>query len=113
MKLTHLMFADNLILFCGATQFVYALMEQFQRFSSCSGLKANEDKCEIYFTGVDDNVEHNIYKALGIRNGSLPFRYLGIPLASRKLEYGECKVLADKITQYITHCFFLMGQGFA
>lgn len=102
-KLTHLMFANDLLLFCRADYLsVSALMEQFQKFLSCSGLEANEDKCEICFVGVDDHVQQSICDALGMKKGSLPFRYLGVLLASRKLECGECKVL-DRITKPSTH----------
>ncbi|XP_019108124.2 uncharacterized protein LOC109136466 [Beta vulgaris subsp. vulgaris] len=30
--------------------------------------------------------------------GELPFKYLGVPLASKKLNFSQCKVLVDKIT---------------
>lgn len=63
------------------------MWEQFQKFSKSSGLQANLEKSEIYFSGVNDNQAIELSTMLGIPIGVLPFRYLGVPLLSKKLNY--------------------------
>jgi len=44
-KMVHMMFADDLIVFSAADRLtVHELMLAFEKFSKCSGLKANKDK---------------------------------------------------------------------
>lgn len=38
-----------------------------------------------------------------MQEGTLPFRYLGVPLAARKLNYKECSSLLKHITARIHH----------
>lgn len=73
-SLTHIMFADDLLLFCRAEiQSVRAMMTQFEKFSRSSGLSANQDKSEVYFAGVNQDIQDTIYNELQMRPGSLPF----------------------------------------
>lgn len=103
-KLTHLLFANDLLLFCKADKnSIRAIMGQFQKFSLSFGLEANNDKCEIYFCGVDGSLQDEICQDLGMAKGSMPFKYLGIPLNSRKLNYVECKMFLDKIIKPVMH----------
>lgn len=39
--------------------------------------------------------------ALGLSLGTIPFRYLGVPLSSKKLSVYQCKPLVDKVTARI------------
>ncbi|XP_010665703.1 uncharacterized protein LOC104882965 [Beta vulgaris subsp. vulgaris] len=61
-------------------------------------LEANLDKSNVYFVGVHRDDISNLQQNLHMPTGSLPFKYLGVPLASRKLFYNECKPLLAKIT---------------
>ncbi|XP_074292957.1 uncharacterized protein LOC141619833 [Silene latifolia] len=48
-KLNHLMFADDLLLFCkGDVRSICIIMEVFKRFSIASGLHINSDKSDFY-----------------------------------------------------------------
>lgn len=42
----------------------------------------NIDESDIYIDGVNDNVTKKILEAFGFSLGTLPFRYLGVPLVS-------------------------------
>ncbi|XP_075098078.1 uncharacterized protein LOC142175392 [Nicotiana tabacum] len=85
LDLTHLSFADYLLLFVrGDATSVALLHHRFNIFSAASGLKANLAKSSIYYGGFSLEVKQ-IQQKLGYSQGSLHFRYLGIPLDTKKL----------------------------
>nr|XP_016477810.1 PREDICTED: uncharacterized mitochondrial protein AtMg01250-like [Nicotiana tabacum] len=50
---THICFADNLLMFCRADiTSITKMQETFQRFSAVSGLQTNANKSSIYIAGV-------------------------------------------------------------
>ena len=49
------------------------------------------------FGGVSEELRGVICNELHLEAGSLPFRYLGVPLSSKRLSYNQCKPLVDKI----------------
>ncbi|XP_056688751.1 uncharacterized protein [Spinacia oleracea] len=56
-KLTHLCFADDLILCCkGAFNSIHLLLKGFKLFSNTSGLKANIQKYAVYCAGMKPDV---------------------------------------------------------
>ena len=102
MALTHLMFADDLIIFCKATpSSIQLLMNAFNTFTRCTGLKANLDKSSIVFGGNCSHVQQACLDITGFNEGKLPFRYLGLPITSSRLSKGECSTLVTKITAKI------------
>ncbi|OIT39896.1 hypothetical protein A4A49_55824 [Nicotiana attenuata] len=98
LNIIQLSFADDLLLFCrGDVVSVQLLYDFFQQFSKASGLIANQEKNSIYFGGVTEDMQQNIIKCLGFSKGSLPFRYLGVPLSSKRLSVAQCQPLLDKM----------------
>lgn len=61
-------------------------------------MEANNEKSCIYFAGVSQEVVVQLANYIHMPIGSLPFRYLGIPLAAKKLSFTQCKPLIDGIT---------------
>src|SRR3954467_8412272 len=59
------------------------------------------DKSEIFVSGLLDDQIHRLIEPLGIKEGKLPVKYLGVPLISGRLSFTDCKPLIDKITQRI------------
>ncbi|XP_074291826.1 uncharacterized protein LOC141618631 [Silene latifolia] len=112
LKLNHLLFADDLLLFSkGTAASIMWMLRAFATFSSTSGLCLNKEKTEIYFNGVPDQIMADILQVSGFRKGTLPFKYLGIPISSKKLTNNEGRKLTDKITARIrssgaTHLFY-------
>ncbi|XP_075096478.1 uncharacterized protein LOC107772114 [Nicotiana tabacum] len=49
------------------------------------GLVANLNKSNIYFGGVSSAVQQEITQKTGFSIGELPFRYLSVPLSTKKL----------------------------
>ena len=102
MGLTHLLFADDLILFCKAhPSSVRIMMGAFHQFTVCSGLKANLEKSNIAFGGECSQIQKECLDITGFTEGHLPFRYLGLPITASRLSKGECKLLVEKITAKI------------
>ncbi|XP_075111508.1 uncharacterized protein LOC142181830 [Nicotiana tabacum] len=101
-NLVHLGFADDLLLFCrGDIQSVKEMHQQFKTFSEASGLTANQNKRCIYFGGVDLVNQGKIMDILGYNKGELPFRYLGVPLSTKKLSIIQCEPLIDRMLNKI------------
>ncbi|XP_074291134.1 uncharacterized protein LOC141617901 [Silene latifolia] len=97
-KLNHLAFADDLLLFCrGDRTSIIGLLRAFQSFSRASGLEMNKGKSSIYSNGVDNLVLTDIIKYSGMKHGFLPFNYLGIPISSKKLSVLECNCLVERV----------------
>ena len=80
--ISHLLYADDTIIFCDANaeQLMY-LRWTLMWFEAFSGLKINLFKSEIIPLGRVDNVEA-LAAELGCGVGSLPTKYLGLPLSA-------------------------------
>ncbi|XP_021730848.1 uncharacterized protein LOC110697775 [Chenopodium quinoa] len=97
LNLTHMMFADDLLMFSRADSVsVKLLFQAFLKFSGASGLSANLDKSEVYFGGVSVDVHKELREILSFSQGTIPFRYLGVPLSSKKLIIVQCRPLVEK-----------------
>ncbi|XP_058723307.1 uncharacterized protein LOC131595077 [Vicia villosa] len=104
LKITHICFADDLLLFSrGDVESVKGLMQKFNEFSAATGLKANPSKCRIYFGGTSVIDQANIKEVTSYGLGQLPFKYLGVPLSSRKLTIHQCQPLIDRMLAKIQH----------
>ena len=79
---SHLLFADDTILFCDADveQILHVRM-LLLCFQAVTGLKVNVLKSELVPIGEVNNV-HALAEILGCRIGSLPMTYLGMPLGA-------------------------------
>jgi hypothetical protein len=83
LKVSHMLFADDTLVFCGATRDqLYHLKGVMLCFEAVSGLRINLGKFEIVPVGPVADVE-NLVQVLGGRVGSLPMKYLGLPLGAR------------------------------
>ena len=82
---SHLLFADDTILFCDAeVEQVLHVRLLLLCFQAVTGLKVNVAKSELVPIGEVNNV-HILAEILGCRVGALPMTYLGMPLwASHK-----------------------------
>ncbi|KAK9669048.1 hypothetical protein RND81_13G105400 [Saponaria officinalis] len=103
-RLNHLIFADDLLIFTrGDFPSVMAVVQCPHSFAKCSGLVANPDKTHIYFGGVDVRVQHLILSSTRFSVGTLPFKYLGLPLSGSRLKVCQFQSLVDKFARKIHH----------
>lgn len=100
--LTHLSFADDLILFSDASpQSLAGIKDVLLEFYSLFGLQVNYHKSELYCCNVSSSDQAVLASLLGMRLGKLPVRYLGVPLISWKFKDSYCQPLIEKITARI------------
>ncbi|GKA87331.1 RNA-directed DNA polymerase, eukaryota, reverse transcriptase zinc-binding domain protein [Tanacetum coccineum] len=98
LNLTHLSFADDILVFChGDGKSVKVIKEALLEFSKSSGLVPNMDKSVIFFGSVKEDIKKDILQALPFKVGKIPVKYLGIPLMAKRLGIKECKCLVDKV----------------
>lgn len=101
-SITHLMFADDVLLFCnGDIESVKALLSAVQSFQDVSGLVINKNKSLIFLSSVRDDELAAIINASGLQRGTLPVKYLGLPLITSKLSARDCSPLIMRIRDQI------------
>ncbi|GJR74233.1 RNA-directed DNA polymerase, eukaryota, reverse transcriptase zinc-binding domain protein [Tanacetum coccineum] len=102
LKLTHMCFADDLLVLCkGNKSSVEVIKRSMEEFSSVSGLNPNIRKSTIFFGNVKGTEKQEILDLLPFKCGRLPVRYLGVPLLDKRLGVKDCKVLIDKVESKI------------
>ncbi|XXG69149.1 hypothetical protein AAC387_Pa06g2087 [Persea americana] len=97
---SHVLFADDVIILNQSTPLaarnLRAFLEGFVKFS---GLTTDLTKSSIFYSKIERHIIDQITTILGVEEGSLPIKYLGIPLSSKKLTFSDCQPLLDKIKQ--------------
>ncbi|GKU92629.1 hypothetical protein SLEP1_g6336 [Rubroshorea leprosula] len=98
-KLTHLCFADYLIIFTdGRASSLAAIDDTLKSFYSVSGLKVNYAKSELFCCGIPTDEVQHFTSVYGFKIGTLPVRCLGVPLITGRLTGKDLKPLVSKIT---------------
>jgi hypothetical protein len=72
-----------------------------ESFDSFSALSANPDKNPFFSAGMDEDTKHNVENLFGFKEGTLPIKFLGVPLISTRLTARDCRPLIDKITNRV------------
>ncbi|XP_057248057.1 uncharacterized protein LOC130590114 [Beta vulgaris subsp. vulgaris] len=85
----------------GDFQSILLLLRGFKLFSESSGLQANEQKSAIYCTGMENGEIQRILDRSGFVREGLPFKYLGVPICSKRISIADCERLSDKISARI------------
>ena len=81
MGLTHLSFADDIMVFTyGRVRSIQSIMEVFDYFARVSGLSISMEKSTIFYAGISDEDEQILLNQFPFTSGTLPVRYLGLPL---------------------------------
>jgi hypothetical protein len=101
-KLTHLCFADDLLIFSEASvKSISIIKDALIEFEELSGLKANPSKSFLFCFDVSDRTKLLLLGDLRMNEGHFPVRYLGVPLISTRLSAPDCMALLDRITSRI------------
>lgn len=92
---------DLLLLCRGDYRSVKILTDCLHGFATTAGLKANVLKSNIYTAGVSEEVKLDLLQLTGFQTGRLPFKYLGIPLASIKIKMADYGPLLEQLSNKI------------
>ncbi|XP_058732862.1 uncharacterized protein LOC131604442 [Vicia villosa] len=103
LNITHLSFADDVLLFSRGDHLIEILLDAFNSFFETTGFIVNPKKCKAFFGGMDSETKKKVLLHTGFSEGQFPIRYLGIPLASTKLSIHQYFPLTDKIVSIIRH----------
>jgi len=86
-KLTHLAFADDLLISMdGSLSLGQNVLQVLKEFELRSGLAVSVQKSSFYASGLTQEEVDAIQVSTGMPNGTLPVRYLGVPLFTKKAE---------------------------
>ncbi|XP_049381419.1 uncharacterized protein LOC125845987 [Solanum stenotomum] len=96
--MNHMCFADDMLLFCkGEFVSIKLMLEGLLTFSEASGLITNAGKSNIFSANIERRCLEDICEITGYAKGSLPLKYLGVPISSKKLTIVDCEMLVDKL----------------
>ena len=96
--ISHLIFADDVIIFSKGTPYAaYNLKRLLEDFHHFLGLGVNWNKSSIIFSYCDEETQTMVKGFHNVNKGSFPFRYLGIPMSSRRLSHHDCIPLLEKL----------------
>ena len=97
-KLTHLCFADDLLIFIdGSVSSVQRVLQVLHEFEKRSGLKVSLQKTSFFSSGLTDAEIDTIQASTGMIHDVLPVRYLGVPLCTTKLNLLHCERLIQQV----------------
>ncbi|GJW03669.1 reverse transcriptase domain, reverse transcriptase zinc-binding domain protein [Tanacetum coccineum] len=76
-------------------------MQGLEEFKNVPGLVPGISKSTAFFCNVPNALKTTILNSMPFAEGSLPVRYLGVPLILSKLLYKDCKILVEKLESCI------------
>ena len=99
--ISHLLFVNDTILFCDASkdQLLYVRMVLIF-FEAITGLKVNVGKSEIVFVG-DVGDLNGLARILCCKVGTLPMRYLGMPLGAHYKDSSIWNPIIKKMEKWL------------
>lgn len=86
----YICFIDELLLFCkNDIDFIRLTQHVFHRFPVGFGLHAKKKKPRkgpsIHVAGVKPHLKKTIFATLGYVEGEISFKYVGVPISSKRL----------------------------
>ncbi|XP_077232359.1 uncharacterized protein LOC143869136 [Tasmannia lanceolata] len=98
LNINHVMYADDVMVFITPDlESVAGIKECLQSFKRIAGLDVNFQKSEAFLSGTSAQLKDLICSSLCIKEGSLPIKYLGLPLITKRLSSHDCQPLLTKI----------------
>lgn len=89
---------DDLFIFTHGDSFLTSVvMEALDEFKNISGHVPSIPKGTTYFCHVSSQVKLSILSPFSFNEGTLPLKYLGVPLISSRLLYRDYKVLVERL----------------
>ncbi|GJW00473.1 RNA-directed DNA polymerase, eukaryota, reverse transcriptase zinc-binding domain protein [Tanacetum coccineum] len=102
LRLTHLCFADDLLMLCNADAgSLKVIKKSLDDFSKVSGLFPNHSKNTIFFGSIMEENKQELLDIMPFKCGKFPMKYLGVPLLAKSLSVKDCKSLIDNVESRI------------
>jgi len=90
------------MIFCQANTYSISVVGRvLDDFVVLLRLVINLKKSHVFISGMDDDLKASIFDLLGFKLGSLPIRYLGVPLITTRLKHSDCMALVERILSKI------------
>ena len=100
--LTHLCFADDLMIFADGTKnSIVEILRVFDVFDRMSGLRISMEKSTLFLAGVSNQKREEILSHFPFESASLPVRYLGVPPLTKNMTVLDYLPLIEKIRKRI------------
>lgn len=86
----------------GRKRSIEGILAVFQQFARMSGLNISLEKSTLYLAGVRAEDSADILEQFPFEAGSLPVRYLGLPLLTKKMTVQDYSPLISRIKTRIS-----------
>ncbi|KAL0281797.1 UNVERIFIED_CONTAM: hypothetical protein Sradi_7286600, partial [Sesamum radiatum] len=94
----NLCFADDVLIFCaGSLHSVSIIKDSLSTFAAMAGLHVNPNKSQVILSKSVRSERQQIIDLIGFHEGTLPIKYLGVPLVASRLTIEDCKPLLHKV----------------
>jgi hypothetical protein len=100
-EILALQYADDTISFSSCDKLALNNLKIVLMLENVSGMKISFNKSEVIPLNLDDNQIHEVAHVLSCLVGTLPFKYLGVPIHFEKLKRGELQPVIDKLIKMI------------
>ncbi|XP_013589283.1 PREDICTED: uncharacterized protein LOC106297625 [Brassica oleracea var. oleracea] len=112
-RITHLLFADDLLIFSdGSRHSLTGIKKVLSDFKALTGLDMNAAKSEIFFGGYTEIQSSVLSDIAGVKLGTFPTRYLGLPLNPSRVSYATLQPFLERITSKM-HSWTVKNLSFA
>lgn len=97
-NLSHLSFADDIVVFTDGTPLsLNGMLAVFQNFARMSGLCINVQKSTVFAAGRGKRTLEEAAGRAGLSTSALPIKYLGLPLTTKTMTHSDYEPLLVKI----------------
>lgn len=114
LALSHLCFADDLMVIVeGTKESIEGALSVFDEFAAWSGFSISIEKSTVYMAGVSSAERSRILVIFSFAEGTLPVRYLGLPLMTQVMRRQDYIPLVERVRNKINTwtCRFLSYAG--